>query len=67
MVPELPSRASEFIMKGVRKCVLELLKKGKPFTVTAPDIWLTVKEAESLKKKGLIVTYKNDHVKVEKK
>ena len=53
-------------MKGVRKCVLELLKKGKPFTVKAPDIWLTVKEAESLEKKGCVVTFKHGQVKVEK-
>ena len=67
MVPELPSWASEFIMKGVKKCVLELLKKGKPFTVKAPDVWLSPKDAESLEKKGLIVTYKYGQVKVEKK
>ena len=52
-------------MKGVYKCVLNLLKKDKPFKVTAPGVWLSIKNAEKLQRKGCKVSYERGKVTVE--
>ena len=53
-------------MKGIYKCALDLLKKDKPFKLTAPGVWLSIDKAKKLQRKGCDVRYKHGKVTIER-
>ena len=53
-------------MKKVYRCVMKLMQEDKPFSVQAPGIWLSLRKAEKLQRKGCDVKYKAGKVTIKR-